>query len=95
MLNVIPSASPRISGRALAFDDVDGLMVKNVSRRVCIWKVPGVSAVGIERKDSRGDTASVLADNCPILSQLKYLSELSTISSSWGLVDGLTFHDGP
>jgi hypothetical protein len=57
--------------------------------------VPGVSAVGIERKDSRGDTASVLADNCPILSQLKYLSELSTISSSWGLVDGLTFHDDP
>lgn len=74
MLNVIPSASPRISGKALAFEDVEGLMVRNVSRSVCIWNVPGVSAVGMARNDSRGDTASVFAENSPNLSQLKYLS---------------------
>jgi hypothetical protein len=39
--------------------------------------VPGVSTVGNERKDSRGDTASVFADNIPYLSQLKYLAQVS------------------
>ncbi len=74
VLNVMASPSPRISGSALDFDDVDGLMVKKVSLKVWIWKVPGVSAVGMERKHSRGETASVLADRMPNLSQLKYLS---------------------
>jgi hypothetical protein len=83
VLKVIASASPRISGNALDFEDVDGLMVRNVSRRVCIWNVPGVSAVGIERKDSRGDTASVLADNIPNLSQLRYLRQKSA-RRNWG-----------
>lgn len=67
------SASPRISGKALALDDVVGLMVRKVSRGVWIWNVPGVSAVGIARKDSRGETASVLLDRRPNLSQLRYL----------------------
>jgi len=67
------SASPRTSGRTLDFEDVEGLIVRNVSRRVWIWNVPGVSAVGIERKDSRGDTASVFAERMPYLSQLRYL----------------------
>lgn len=39
--------------------------------------MPGVSAVGIERKDSRGDTASVLAERMPNLSQLRYLDDVS------------------
>ena len=72
-MKVIASASPRISGRAFDLDDVDGLMVKNVSLKVCNWKVPGVSAVGIVRKDSSGDTASVLAERSPYLSELRYL----------------------
>jgi hypothetical protein len=75
-LNVIASPSPRISGRALDFEDVEGLTVRNVSRNVCIRNVPGASAVGMERKDSRGDTASVLADRRPYLSQLRYLEML-------------------
>ena len=73
MLKLISVASPLISGKALAFEDVDGLMVKNVSRKVCIWNVPGVSAVAIARKDSRGDTAEVVAESMPKLSQVKYL----------------------
>jgi len=49
VLKVIASASPLTSGKAVAFEDVVGLSVRNVSRRVWIWKVPGVSAVGIAR----------------------------------------------
>jgi hypothetical protein len=41
--------------------------------------VPGVSAVGIERNDSRGDTASVLAESIPYLSQPKYLPQVSCL----------------
>lgn len=74
------SASPRISGRALAFEDVVDLTVRNVSRGVWIWKVPGVSAVGIVRNDSNGETASVLAERIPYLSQLKYLHAVRTYS---------------
>lgn len=48
-----------------------------VSRRVWIWNVPGVSAVGMQLKDSRGETASVLADSIPYLSQLRYLELVS------------------
>jgi hypothetical protein len=70
---VVLSASPRISGNAEAFDDVEGLIVRKVSRSVWIWKVPGVSDVGIELKDSSGETASVFADKMPYLSQLRYL----------------------
>lgn len=81
MLKVIASASPRTSGRALDLDEVEGLIVRNVSRRVWIWNVPGVSAVGIERKDSSGDTASVFADRMPYLSQLKYLARINTLLS--------------
>lgn len=73
VLNVIISPSPLTSGNADALEDVVGLRVRKVSRRVWIWKVPGVSAVGMERKDSRGDTASVLAERIPYLSQLRYL----------------------
>jgi hypothetical protein len=73
VLKVISVASPRISGKALAFEDVDGLMVKNVSRKVWIWNVPGVSVVGIARKDSSGEIASVVADGIPYLSHPKYL----------------------
>lgn len=70
--NVMASASPRTSQ---VLDDAlfGALMVRNVSRRVWIWNVPGVSAVGIMLKDSRGDTASDVADNRPILSHDRYL----------------------
>lgn len=37
-----------------------------------------MSAVGIERKDSRGDTASVFAERMPYLSQLRYLDRSVT-----------------
>ena len=37
--------------------------------------------MGIVRNDSRGETASVLADSWPNLSQLKYLWGLSVESS--------------
>lgn len=52
-----------------------------------------MSAVGIERKDSRGDTASVLAESSPNLSQLKYLEVGSALL--WGEEERLTFRDGP
>lgn len=94
MLNVIASPSPLTSGNAVDFEDVDGLMVRNVSRRVCNWKVPGVSAVGIQLKDSRGDTASVLADIMPYLSQLKYLVKISYCTLPQG-TEELAFHDDP
>lgn len=55
--------------------------------------MPGVSAVGIERKDSSGDTASVFADRIPYLSQLKYLVRMLIIMLAQGL-DKHTFHDG-
>jgi hypothetical protein len=77
VLKFIDSPSPRTSGRALAFEDVEGFIIRNVSRNVWIWNVPGVSAVGIERNDSRGDTASVLADKSPYLSQPRYLHTVS------------------
>jgi hypothetical protein len=67
------AASPRISGAADALDDVLGLMVRNVSRSVCSWNVPGVSAVGMARKFSSGETASVEADRTPYLSHPRYL----------------------
>lgn len=73
MLNVIDSESPRISVDAPGLDEVDGLMVRKLSCDVCIWNVPGVSAVGMGRKDSRDETASVLADSIPYISQLRYL----------------------
>lgn len=82
VLNVIMSPSPLTSGNADAFEDVVGLSVRNVSRRVWIWKVPGVSAVGMERKDSRGDTASVLAERIPNLSQLRYLEHHISMHST-------------
>ena len=71
--NEISVASPRTSGAALAFDEFDARTVKNVSRKVWIWKVPGVSKVGIMVKDSREVMASELAVKRPILSQLRYL----------------------
>ena len=55
VLNDVVSASPRISGNAEAFEE--GLLVRKVSRKVCIWKVPGVSEVGMQLNDSRGETA--------------------------------------
>lgn len=76
---MVLSASPRISGSAEALEDVDGLMVRKVSRKVWIWNVPGVSAVGIQLKDSSGETASVFAERIPYLSQLKYLPELASV----------------
>lgn len=76
-MKLVASASPRISGEAFDFEDVEGLTVKNVSRNVKIWNVPGESAVGTDRNDSRGDTASVFADRIPYLSQLKYLHAIN------------------
>ena len=75
VLNEIVSASPRTSGALLDLDEglVLDLMVRSVSRRVWSWKVPGVSAVGMTLKDSRGDTASEAAESIPILSQERYL----------------------
>lgn len=78
-MKVILSASPLISGKLFALEDVDGLIVKKVSRNVCIWNVPGVSAVGIQWNVSSGDMASVVADNMPYLSQLKYLRPVSAV----------------
>lgn len=72
MSNEIVSASPRTS-TALEEALLGAFMVRNVSRRVCSWKVPGVSPVGITLKDSRGDTASEVAERRPILSQERYL----------------------
>lgn len=74
VLKVMVSASPRSSaGGALGLDDVEVLMVMSVSRIVCSWKVPGVSAVAMRLKDSRGETASDVADRMPILSHARYL----------------------
>lgn len=38
-------------------------------------KVPGVEAVAMQRKDSSGEMASVVAERMPNLSQLRYLSQ--------------------
>jgi hypothetical protein len=51
-------------------------MVRKVSRRVCIWKVPGVSAVGRMEKVSSGVMASDAAVRAPILSQERYLGRV-------------------
>lgn len=80
VLNVILSSSPRNSAGAVDFDDVLGLIVMKVSRRVCSWNVPGVSAVGMTLKHSRGDMASDVADRAPILSQARYLFLLGSHS---------------
>lgn len=53
--------------------DRDGRIVRNVSRSVWIWNVPGVSAVGRIEKVSSGEMASAVAVRRPILSQLRYL----------------------
>lgn len=81
VLNVILSSSPRNSAGEVDLDDVLGLMVTNVSRRVCSWKVLGVSAVAMTLKHSRGEMASDVADRKPILSQARYLM-FSHVSSS-------------
>jgi hypothetical protein len=54
-------------------EDRDARTERNVSRRVWIWKVPGVSAVAIMVKDSSGEMASAVAVKRPILSQERYL----------------------
>ncbi len=69
--NVISVASPRISGDPFGF--VDSLTVRNVSRTVCSWNVPGVSAVGTAAQVSGGETASDVAVRMPYWSQLRYL----------------------
>jgi hypothetical protein len=51
----------------------DSFTVRNVSRRVCSWNVPGVSAVGTAVQVSRGETASDVALRIPYLSQLRNL----------------------
>jgi hypothetical protein len=73
VLKVISVSSPRTSGGALALEEREGRMVRKVSRRVWIWKVPGVSAVGRRVKDSSGEMASDVAVRMPILSQERYL----------------------
>jgi hypothetical protein len=73
VLKVISVSSPRTSGGALALEEREGRMVRKVSRRVWIWKVPGVSAVGMRVKDSSGEMASDVAVRMPILSQERYL----------------------
>ena len=73
MSNEISVASPRTSGAGFDFDDFDARTVKKVSRRVWIWKVPGVSKVGRMEKDSSGVMASESAENMPILSHDRYL----------------------
>ena len=62
------SASPRTSGLLLS-----SVIIRNFSRWVWMLKVPGVEGVAMQRKDSSGEMASVVAVRMPNLSQLRYL----------------------
>lgn len=64
-------------------------MPRKVSRKVWIWNVPGVFAVGKTEKDSRGETASEVAEREPSFAQARYLAETISkeIEGKWGFGD--------
>ena len=68
MLKEMDSASPRISGILESF-----VRVRNLSRWVWMFMVPGVSGDAMHMKDSSGEMASRVAERMPNLSQLRYL----------------------
>jgi hypothetical protein len=70
---VMSVSSPLTSGGALGLAEREARTDRKVSRRVWIWKVPGVSAVATRLKVSSGVMASELAVRRPILSQERYL----------------------
>jgi hypothetical protein len=64
------------------FGFLDSAVVKNVSCRVCNWKVPGVSGVTITFHVSGGAMASEVAERMPYLSQARYLDYILASSVS-------------